>query len=369
MKSSADLNKQLISINPDAIIELYEIDFSSLQSNFQEFFHEYGVQLNVDPIYRFTPMINGNNPIVWQGKSYQAMPVKMQGFEHKTEGSLPRPTLSLANPEGLFSKIVYSNQDFLNCKVVRKRTFARFLDDENFQNKNLNNEYKNPFGESDIKAYFPDDVYYIHRKTLENKEEIQFELVSPLELENAWIPARTVMSNYCNWTYRCDVGCGYKGLAIETLEGQDLTKGFAYNAKKLSDGSKDYGVVDPELYSGAVKDIPMWSAVHTDSGEPTVYKLGDLVKIIPGHSKNPYAQTPQVFVCIQDHTNDIKKHPYFNREYWLKDECNKTIDACKKRFSSEFPEFSQYNKIQRTNTDDQGIKFGGFPGTEAYPIE
>lgn len=363
-KSSADINKQLISINPDAIIELYEIDFSSIQSNFDQFFQEYGVNLSAEPVYRFTPMVNGNNPIIWQGKSYQPMPIKMEGFEHKSEGRLPRPTLSLANPGGIFSKIVYSNQDFLNCKVTRKRTFARFLDDDNFQNKNLNNKDNNPFGSADARAYFPEDVYYINRKTLENKEEIQFELVSPLELENAWIPARNVMSNYCNWTYRCSVGCGYKGLAIETLEGQDLTKGFAFKPETVN----GVGYVDPKRYTQAVQDSPSDSSVP-EWQNSLGYALGDLVKITPGHSDSPYAQTPQVFVCIQSHSDAQKKHPYFSPEYWLKDECAKTIDACKKRFSTEFPQFSEYNQIEGTTSNDQGIKFGGFPGTEAYPIE
>ena len=366
-KSSADINKQLISINPDAIIELYEIDFSSIQSNFDQFFEEHGVNINAEPVYRFTPMINGNNPIIWNGKSYQPMPVKMQGFEHKTEGNLPRPTFSLANPEGIFSKIVYSNQDFLNCKVTRKRTFARFLDDENFQNKNLNDNYKNPFGSSDVKAYFPEDIYYIHRKILENKEEIQFELVSPLELDNAWVPARNVMSNYCNWTYRCSVGCGYRGLPIETLEERDLTKGFAFKPEVVN-GQNDYGFVNPKNYTQMIQDTPSESAVP-EWKTAFNYKLGDVVKITPGDSTSPYSHTPQVFVCIQSHSEAKRKHPYFSPEYWLKDECGKTIDSCKKRFSTEFPQFSEYNQIEGTTSNEQGLKFGGFPGTEEYPIE
>ena len=134
--SSVNLNKQLISLTPDALICLYEIDFSVLQSNFDELAGALGINLGSEPVYRFCSMENGSNPIVWQGKSYQPLPIKMDGFEHQSEGKLPRPTFTIANPEGILSKIVYSNKDFLNCKVTRKRTFARFLDDENFQNRN-----------------------------------------------------------------------------------------------------------------------------------------------------------------------------------------------------------------------------------------
>ena len=135
-KSQSSLNKQLISLTPDAIVNLYEIDFSILQENFEQLKDLYGINIGADAIYRFCPMINGTNPVIWQGNSYQPLPIKMEGFEHKSDGRLPRPTLTIANPEGIFSKIVHSNEDFANCKVSRKRTYARFLDDENFLNSN-----------------------------------------------------------------------------------------------------------------------------------------------------------------------------------------------------------------------------------------
>lgn len=363
-KATTDINKQIISITPDTIIELFEIDFSSIQSNFQLFKEEYGITIDADAIYRFTPMINGTNPIVWQENSYQPLPVKMEGFEHKSEGGLPRPKFALANPQGLFSKIVYSNQDFLNCKVTRKRTFARFLDEDNFQNRNLNENFKNPYGESDPRASFPDDVYFINRKTLENKDRIEFELVSALELENAWVPGRTVMSNHCGWTYRCKVGCGYSGLPIETIEGKKLTKGFA------SDGKTAYGFVEPDSEEGNQDGRSDTGIARISEWKKDVsYAVGDLVQIIPGNSNSPYAQTPQVFVCAKSHDNSVDHHPYLDKEYWLKDECSKTIEACKKRFSSEFPEFEGYNAAVGTNLNDTGLKFGGFPGTERFPIE
>jgi lambda family phage minor tail protein L len=359
-KATTDINKQIISITPDSIIELFEIDFSSIQSDFQIFEDELGINITAEAVYRFTSMINGNNPIVWNGNSYQPLPVKMDGFEHKSQGGLPRPKFSIANPQGLFSRIIYSNQDFLNCKITRKRTFARFLDEENFQNKNLNQDFENSFGKSDPRASFADDIYFINKKTLENKDRIEFELVSSLELQNAWVPARSVMSNYCNWTYRCDIGCGYKGLPIETIEGKKLTKGFSNYQQE--DGG--YGYVAPNR---KLKDIPHWKKGGMDGFFG--YLVGEVVKIIPGNSSNPYSQTPQVFVCIKEHSKPIDHHPYLDREHWLKDECNKTLEACKKRFSSEFPEFTPYNAIEGSNENDQGLKFGGFPGTESYAIE
>jgi lambda family phage minor tail protein L len=355
--SQADLNKQLSSLTPDTLIDLYEINFSNLQTNFEMLEDLYGINIGADAIYRFCPMINGTNPIVWQGNSYQPLPVKMDGFEQKSDGRLPRPTMTIANPEGIFSKIVHSNKDFSNCKVTRKRTYARFLDDENFQNRNLNAAGQNPFGEADPNSHLPDDVYFINKKSQENRKYIQFELVSSLELENSPVPARVVLSSYCNWTYRCNIGCNYKGLPIEDIDGKSLRSGFGFFGG---------GEVDPNLYPNGIEDIAEWNKFgkNGSSDNLTGYQDGDLVKIINKSSGDPYKKIPQVFVCIQSHTSAKDHHPFFDKEFWLKDECQKDLNACKKRFSSK-SELLAYSKADNS----PGLRFGGFPGTEKFPVE
>jgi len=175
-KSQSNLNKQLVSLTPDTLIDLYEIDFSNLQMDFEMLRDRAGINLGADAVYRFCPMVNSANPIYWQGNAYQPLPITMEGFEHQSDGRLPRPKLTIANPEGILSVIVHSNHDFANCQVTRKRTFARFLDDANFPNRNLNDDGENPFGEADPNSHYPDDVFFINRKTAENKNHIEFEL-------------------------------------------------------------------------------------------------------------------------------------------------------------------------------------------------
>lgn len=348
-ESQANLNKQLSSLTPDALIDLYEIDFSNLQINFEMIEELYGVNIGADTVYRFCPMINGTNPIIWQGKSFQPLPVKMEGFEQKADGTLSRPTLSIANPNGLFSKIVHSNKDFSNCKVTRKRTYVRFLDDENFQNRNKNQEGKNPFGSPDSDSHLPDDVYFINKKSNENKQYIEFELVSVLELENSPVPARVVISDSCGWAYRCNIGCNYRGLAIESSTGESLV---------FSDSSK---------YPGGIKDIPEWSKFGPGRNEasPDVYASGDLVKIIGKTSSDPYRKIPQVFICKKDHVGSTSRHPFFDTEYWAKDQCRKTLSSCRKRFGSANPYLLPFNKAENS----PGLPFGGFPGTEKFAVE
>jgi|13_taG_2_1085334.scaffolds.fasta_scaffold02836_3 lambda family phage minor tail protein L len=352
--SDQNFNKSLFSINPDVIIDLFEVDFSSLQSNFDELKDVYGVNLGAESVYRFCPMINGSNPVIWQGNSYQPLPISMSGFEQKSDGTLPRPKLKIANPQGLFSKIFYSNEDFIGCKVSRKRTYARFLDDENFQQ-----DSGNPFGSPDPNSRFNDDVFFINRKTSEDKNFIEMELVSVLELEESWVPARIILADYCNWTYRCEIGCGYKGLAIETADGKTLTEGFGFK-----DSS---GKIDPSKYSSS-EQVPEWNKLGLNEGgiQQNGYRLGDVVKISPISNKDAYKRSVSLFVCIQDHNDPERHHPFLDKEYWLKDECSKTLEACQKRFSRENADLINFNKIDSTH---EGLRFGGFPGTERYSIE
>ena len=79
-KASSNLSKQIFSLTPDTIINLYEIDFSNLQINFEMFRDQAGINIGADTVYRFTPMTNGVAPIYWQEKSFQPLPVSMEGF-------------------------------------------------------------------------------------------------------------------------------------------------------------------------------------------------------------------------------------------------------------------------------------------------
>ena len=148
------------------------------------------------------------------------------------------------------------------------------------------------------------------------------------------MPARVVLSGYCNFTYRCSVGCGYKGLPIET-SGEKVWLGFARKEKNLDqDGGYLTGAVDAQRYRGTINDVPYWNKYGPDQNSENIssYKVGDVVKIVARNSTNPYKSTPHVFVCAQTHSDPSKHHPFFSSDYWLKDECSKTIEGARKDF-------------------------------------
>jgi len=323
-------------------MEFFEIDFSNIQANFSAPNLEGGnINIGADPVYRFCSAINGTNPLYWQGKAYQPIPINAEGFEVKGEGGLPRPKLKVASPEGLLSKIVHSNSDFAGCKVTRKRTFARFIDDDNFLNRGINEDGKNPLGEADPNSHFQDDVFFINRKTVENSFFLEWELVSALEWEDAAIPARIMLSNYCPWKYRSEVGCRYKGFPIEDSNETSLTD-----------------IIDKSKYA-TPDEIPLWSPYGSDGTKaaPGGYDRGDAIRFVPMHQTDP---TPFFFVCLKGHKLANDFHPLANTLHWGRDECSKSMNSCKLRFgrSNEF-----------NGSIDLGLPFGGFPGVEKYDFQ
>lgn len=68
----------------------------------------------------------------------------------------------------------------------------------------------NPFGTPDPSAQFPQEVFYIDRKTAENREVVEFEMVSAMDLAGVRAPKRQCIGNICQWRYR-STECGYNG--------------------------------------------------------------------------------------------------------------------------------------------------------------
>ena len=142
---------------------------------------------------------SGNNmkdslDIVWQSNTYSRMPVKAEGFKYSGKGKLPRPTLTLSNLLGTITSILQlTNQitalsDLSGAKVTRRRALSKDLDEVNFPSDV--NPYKS--GSVDPSAELPREVYFIERKTIENRNIVQFELVSSFDLFGISAPKKLV---------------------------------------------------------------------------------------------------------------------------------------------------------------------------------
>ena len=192
---------ELQKINPSSIIELFELETT-------EALH------GSDFTYRFHPGINdvgsGAQDIIWAGNTYTKLPIAAEGFDYNAEsGSLPRPTLTVANLLGGITAILLdvntttAGNDLTGAKLTRIRTLVRYIDNDNFDGDN-------PFGTPDSTQKFNDDIYYVARKVGENRDSVTFELAATFDLAGVRAPKRQCSANLCPWIYKGSE-CGYSG--------------------------------------------------------------------------------------------------------------------------------------------------------------
>ena len=136
--------------------------------------------------------LKDNNDIVWQSNTYTRIPVQSSGFKYTGKGKLPRPTLTFSNLLGTITALLQlTNQttafsDLSGAKVTHRRTLSRFLDATNFPSS------VNPFGTPDASSELPREVYFIERKTTENKNVVSFEMVGSFDLFGVAAPKKLV---------------------------------------------------------------------------------------------------------------------------------------------------------------------------------
>lgn len=184
----------LQEVAPGAIIELFEMQLDSTLHG-------------STTLYRFHPGVNekDNNDIIWNGNAYQRYPVEMEGFEYTGSGQLPRPKIRISNALSLITAVLLTLPDGLEgAKVTRIRTLARYLDAVNFTGN------VNPYGTPDPTAEFPREIYYVDRKTVENRAIVEFELAAIFDLAGVRAPKRQCLSNICQWVYK-STECSYSG--------------------------------------------------------------------------------------------------------------------------------------------------------------
>ena len=173
-------------VNPSSIIELFKLELKEGLN------YATGNPSGVTTIHRFHSGSNldayGN--IVWNSEAYLRFPVEATGFAFQ-RGQLPRPTITISNmgTPSMSALLLAANaftagNDLTGAKVTRIRTMARFVDAANFSGAT------NPFGTPDPDAEFPREVYYIDRKSAENREVVQFELAAIFDMAGIRAPKR-----------------------------------------------------------------------------------------------------------------------------------------------------------------------------------
>ena len=176
--STGPVFSEVQKINPSAIIELFVLQLDTALHG-------------ANTIYRFHAgsNLNANGEIVFAGNSYLRFPIEATGFAYQ-RGQLPRPKVTISNATGLISSILVSvNQvtagnDLTGATFTRIRTMARFLDAVNFPGNT------NPLGTPDPTAEFKRQIFIVDRKSVENREIVEFELAASTDMAGVRAPKR-----------------------------------------------------------------------------------------------------------------------------------------------------------------------------------
>ena len=186
---------ELQKLNPSSRIELFLIELV------EGLHYATGNPSGVSTSYRFHAgsNMNSNAEIIWQGNTYQRVPMDFEGTEFTGKGQIPRPTITFSNLGGitrsgsvitvtdllLIVNLTTPHNDLVDAKITRITTLASELDAANFPGNS------NPFGTPSSNE-LPQEIFFIDRKISESRELVQFELVGSLDQANKFLQARQV---------------------------------------------------------------------------------------------------------------------------------------------------------------------------------
>ena len=328
--SVKNVSAESFSLNPSALLNFFIIDVGNLGFDIG-IISETELQLKKSTQFLFHNNINiTTSSLFWQGNEYTAAPIQATDFEINIKGNPAVPKLSMTvSDEGiplmsiLKQRLLQFGNDIAGAKVTRIRTYARFLDVTNFVN-NIppQNFYPDP------NAELPRDVYYIDRKSQENKNFIEYELSSLFDVEGIKLPGRIVSEDNCMFLYRGE-GCLYEYAQRKDPVHQDgnLPQFAPPVANNLN-----------EKISDLITGVPF-----TDKGEYNlnqIYNKGDFIFIYNRGIK-------YYFVSSQNNNTLIPP----NEPVWIADECGKKLLGCTLRWQ---------------NINSGTMPFGGWPSTNRF---
>ena len=274
-----------------------------------------GAAIGMQEVFQFCDMTNaGYQSIIFNGVTYAPFPILSAKFGYDGTGKPVRPTLAASNINGYVSQLLLNNQNLIGAMFIRQRVFARFLDAANWSNN------VNPWGTPDPTAAYPQEIWYVNRKTKEDQQAVEWELASLFETDGLRLPRRQMLSNVCSWKYRDPFTCGYNGAPI---------------------ADKNNKVFGAGGYGFTLNNRGLWDV-------NTGYNAGDYVTIFSNLPQ--FAGIPIYYVCLVSGTGGNAQSPINSPSNWVQDACAKSVAGCKIRFPAP-----------------QTIRFGGFPGIATSP--
>ena len=174
----------LSAAQQDVLVDLWQVDLRPLGGR----------------IFYFCNQVNERGTaVVWQGQAYEPYPIKADGFESTSQGAGNRPTLTVSNLLGLITGAADQFGQLVGVQVVRRQTYAKFLDAVNFQSGR--NPTADPMQEVVGK-------YLVERMTALNAETATFELAAPSESDGSYYAGKYLLLAVSRRRMRLYGACG-----------------------------------------------------------------------------------------------------------------------------------------------------------------
>lgn len=373
-KSIKSLMHELTNLTPSSLMTLFEIDFTnvvqSINSSLVKDSNEIGLFPNFEQgkenILRFHNNIKVfNSYIIWQGKTFFPAPIMAEGFEITSRGVLPSPTLSLTSQteEGIealsiIRRVIRKYGDIVGAKVTRIRTFAKFLDKNNFSDISSPDSQRGIYASNFPEEYEPDpyaelprDVFFVERKASEDKNSINYELSSSLDVEGIKLPRRVVTASKCGFTYR-GCGCFYEG------DGNSAQSLADHVYKKCGIRRTDLTLPEDAPPVATINDQNIKDMIGVSElvfkgrySSKAFYASGDYIYMEKNGVR--YYFVAKVDIPATENTEYSPPNP----DFWIADLCSKTLQGCRKRWGAQgsviIGESEDFKKGE--------LQFGGFP--------
>lgn len=305
------VNTEFSKSNPLALISLFEVDTSEIDGNRLPassqvfYFHNSREDELSRSVYFGDPVIE-----------YTPIPIEFVGGEMKGDGTqLPRPKLRIGNSDGIVSYYINRSGGMVGAKVTRKRVFSKYLHESTWGGTN-------PWGAlHDADAELVSDVFFVESVASENKNYVEFELASIIDVQGVKIPRRRMYATNCSFEYRNGSGCGYSGVPV------------------------------------AGRDDVEFASVGSNQGlwnESTNYSVGDYVYLESSVQKED-GSGPKLFYFVCVEANSGYENRPISSDKWKIDACSLKINGCKLRFGDQM--------------EGNGLPFGGFPSLQRVELE
>ena len=153
-------------------------------------------------------------------RTYNALPLQLEGFDISADGAMSRPKMTVANIESTFKDALggLSFEGLIGRRITRRTTQEKYL---------VGNS-----GDATPPVEFPSITYVIDRIASKSIMGVTFELAAPFDLAGIKLPRRVVIGGACPWKYQG---------ASSTLAEVDKEGGCSWRLdNKINIGGTDY---------------------------------------------------------------------------------------------------------------------------------